>query len=69
MVRRYLAAVAFGNFAWELAQMPLYTLWRTGSPGEIAFAVGFQSLTHFNHTFKRIVGQSPTQYRRQGAAA
>ena len=39
MVRRYLAAVAFGNFAWELAQMPLYTLWRTGSPGEIAFAV------------------------------
>lgn len=38
-VRRYLAAAAFGNLAWELAQMPLYTLWRTGSPGDIGFAV------------------------------
>jgi hypothetical protein len=34
-----LAAVAIGNLAWEFAQMPHYTLWRTGSPGEIAFAV------------------------------
>ncbi len=31
---------------------------------EIAFEVGFQSLTHFNRVFKRIVGQSPTDYRR-----
>lgn len=30
---------------------------------EIAFEIGFQSLTHFNRVFKRIVGQSPTQYR------
>jgi len=30
---------------------------------EIAFAVGFQSLTHFNRVFKQIVKQSPTQYR------
>jgi AraC-like DNA-binding protein/ligand-binding sensor protein len=30
---------------------------------EIAFEVGFQSLTHFNRVFKRIVGQAPTQYR------
>ncbi|MEW6155871.1 MAG: helix-turn-helix domain-containing protein [Verrucomicrobiota bacterium] len=30
---------------------------------EIAFEVGFQSLTHFNRVFKRIVGQSPTEYR------
>lgn len=36
---------------------------------EIAFAVGFQSLTHFNHTFRRLVGQSPSEYRRQCAAA
>jgi hypothetical protein len=36
--RRYLAAVAVGNLAWEFAQMPLYTLWRTGTPGEIVFA-------------------------------
>ncbi len=32
---------------------------------EIAFAVGFQSLTHFNRVFKRIVGMSPTAYRAQ----
>ncbi len=27
---------------------------------EIAYEVGFQSLTHFNRVFKRIVGESPT---------
>jgi AraC-like DNA-binding protein len=30
---------------------------------EIAFAAGFQSLGHFGRMFKRIVGQSPTNYR------
>jgi AraC-like DNA-binding protein len=30
---------------------------------EIAYEVGFQSLTHFNRVFKRIVGESPTEYR------
>jgi len=32
---------------------------------EIAFEVGFQSLTHFNRVFKKILGQSPTEYREQ----
>lgn len=32
---------------------------------EIAYEVGFQSLTHFNRIFKKIVGQSPTEYRNQ----
>jgi AraC-like DNA-binding protein/ligand-binding sensor protein len=32
---------------------------------EIAFEVGFQSLTHFNRVFKKILGQSPTEYRGQ----
>jgi AraC-like DNA-binding protein/ligand-binding sensor protein len=32
---------------------------------EIAYQVGFQSLTHFNRVFKRIMGQSPTEYRDQ----
>jgi AraC-like DNA-binding protein/ligand-binding sensor protein len=31
---------------------------------EIAFEVGFQSLTHFNRVFYRLVGRSPTAYRR-----
>jgi AraC-like DNA-binding protein len=30
---------------------------------EIAYQVGFQSLTHFNRVFKRIMGQSPTEFR------
>ncbi len=32
---------------------------------EIAFEVGFQSLTHFNRVFKKILGQTPTDYRAQ----
>jgi AraC-like DNA-binding protein len=32
---------------------------------EIAYEVGFQSLTHFNRVLKRIVGQSPTAFRTQ----
>ena len=30
---------------------------------EIAYEVGFQSLTHFNRVFKGVVGESPTEYR------
>jgi AraC-like DNA-binding protein/ligand-binding sensor protein len=30
---------------------------------EIAYQVGFQSLTHFNRIFKKIVGESPSEYR------
>ncbi len=36
---------------------------------EIAYEVGFQSLTHFNRVFKKILGQSPTDYRGQFARA
>lgn len=32
---------------------------------EIAYEVGFQSLTHFNRVFKKITGRSPTDYRSQ----
>jgi AraC-like DNA-binding protein/ligand-binding sensor protein len=32
---------------------------------EIAYEVGFQSLTHFNRVFKKLVGQSPSEYRQQ----
>lgn len=31
---------------------------------EIAFAVGFQSLSQFNRAFKKLTGKSPTTYRR-----
>jgi AraC-like DNA-binding protein len=30
---------------------------------EIAYDVGFQSLTQFNRTFRRVFGQSPTEFR------
>jgi len=36
---------------------------------EIAFEVGFQSLTHFNRVFKKIVGESPTEYRGEVSSA
>ena len=38
-ILRFLGAMAAGNLLWEIAHVPLYTLWVTGSPGEIAFAV------------------------------
>ncbi|HVY71078.1 MAG TPA: helix-turn-helix domain-containing protein [Verrucomicrobiae bacterium] len=30
---------------------------------EIAYEVGFQSLTHFNRVFKKVTGESPSSYR------
>tara|TARA_R100000027_G_scaffold50114_4_gene38796 strand:+ start:13893 stop:14822 length:930 start_codon:yes stop_codon:yes gene_type:complete len=32
---------------------------------EIAFEVGFESISQFNRSFKRITGQSPTEFRRK----
>jgi len=37
-LRRYIAFIAVANLVWEFAHMPLYTLWETGSAGEIVFA-------------------------------
>jgi hypothetical protein len=36
---RYLALPLVANLAWEVAQMPLYTLWSEGSPAEVIRAV------------------------------
>jgi len=38
-LRRYFGVVIVGNLACEVAQLPLYTLWKTGSANEIMFAV------------------------------
>jgi hypothetical protein len=38
-MRRYVVAAAVGNAAWETAQMPLYTLWQSGTSRQIAVAV------------------------------
>ena len=35
---RFLVILAVLNLIWEFAQMPLYTLWLSGSRSEIAFA-------------------------------
>lgn len=32
---------------------------------EIAFQAGFQSLTHFNRLFAKLVGESPSEYRKR----
>jgi AraC-like DNA-binding protein/ligand-binding sensor protein len=34
---------------------------------EIAYTVGFQSLTHFNRIFREITGEAPTGFREHGA--
>lgn len=37
-LRRYLCVILAGNLVWESAQVPLYTIWWTGTWGEIVFA-------------------------------
>jgi len=34
-----------------------------GSISDIAFTVGFASLAHFSHAFKKVFGQTPSKYR------
>lgn len=38
-VRRYIIFAAVAHLVWEFAHVPLYTIWLTGTPGEILFAV------------------------------
>jgi hypothetical protein len=38
-IRVYLGVVAIGNLTWEIAQLPLYTIWTAGTVREQAFAV------------------------------
>jgi len=37
---------------------------RSRRVSEVAYDVGFQSLTHFNRVFRKIVRESPSSYRR-----
>jgi len=53
---RYVARARFERAAALLAQADLRV-------SEIAFAVGFQSLSQFNRTFKRFAGKSPREFR------
>lgn len=39
VLRRYFGFMVISSLAWEALQLPLYTLWDTGSMSEIAFAV------------------------------
>jgi len=39
ILRRYLPWLAGLSLAWEIAQLPLYTIWNEGSAGYKAFAV------------------------------
>lgn len=38
-LRRYLGVSVVANLAWEMLQLPLYTLWTTGTRKQQAFAV------------------------------
>jgi hypothetical protein len=39
VLRRYLPFTVAANLVWEVAHLPLYTLWTKASTGKIAFAV------------------------------
>jgi AraC-like DNA-binding protein len=58
----YVARTRFAN-ACDLLRNPNLRI------SEIAFTVGFQSLSQFNRVFKRFSGKSPTQYRAAGICA
>ncbi len=38
-LRTYLVVSVVGHLAWETVQLPLYTIWSTGTVRELAFAV------------------------------
>jgi hypothetical protein len=38
-VALYIALATVGHFVWDVVQLPLYTLWRTGTPREIVNAL------------------------------
>jgi AraC-like DNA-binding protein len=56
----YVARVRFENACALLQDVDLRV-------SEIAFAVGFQSLSQFNRVFKKLSGKSPTKYRAIGS--
>jgi len=39
ILRRYLPWLAVLSVGWEMAQLPLYTLWKAATPASMAFAV------------------------------
>ena len=47
-VGRYLLTILVGNLLWESAQLPLYTIWRDGSPSDrkTLYVNPFMSLIH-----------------------
>jgi hypothetical protein len=38
VLRRYMLFVAVTNLVWEFVHLPLYTIWETGTPFELAIA-------------------------------
>ena len=38
-LRRYFACILLGNLLWEVAHLPLYTLWTTATRAQQAFAI------------------------------
>ena len=43
-LRRYLGLTLLLNLGWETLQLPLYTLWQTGSPQQLMFVVAHCTL-------------------------
>ena len=37
-IRRYFSVILMGNLIWEFSHLPLYTIWETGTLGDLIFA-------------------------------
>jgi hypothetical protein len=45
LLARYLAVVVFGNLVWEIVQLPLYTIWSSGTARELVIAIVYCTLS------------------------
>ena len=62
---KHVTGVKFVDYVARIRFEKACELLRSGDlrVSEIAFAVGFQSLSQFNRVFKRLSGKSPRDYR------
>ncbi len=58
------AALPWTKTAYPGIEAKTLLLDRNRRISEVAYDVGFQSLTHFNRIFRKLVGASPSSYRR-----
>jgi hypothetical protein len=70
VIKRYVLAVAVGNLIWELAQLPLNTLWRTGSGRSLLRAVVHWRSWAYTEWMPTLHGSAPvSRHLRSGSSS